>query len=332
MRTRGDHPSHRVLRVPRSNFDGLVDLFKAEVFVYNTERLVNDLTRTSKFAEEKLEVIDERFDQIIKEFISKVKDIISSIDIQEEYLAETPKTMREQISDVMVHSKPRRPPFTSCVECSKAEAFTYNTERLVNDLTRTSKFAEEKLEVDGSPRDLGADHLRPFLLPEPWCFSYDGRRGAAAADPFVLTPVFTACALAAAAAVVDAGFLRHAAALHAFAVPLVGRVAREFFDREVGSDAAGNLTSSVQSDSSHSSPRSAGSKGSGDEHFDTVVCISDDLEGSDKDTAAEALGDSVAERVKETKRKRKTSSTLRSPMLIFKNEKRKRKKIEGEYF
>ncbi|KAF8769035.1 hypothetical protein HU200_007015 [Digitaria exilis] len=136
MRTRGDHPSHRVLRVPR-----------AEVFVYNTERLVNDLTRTSKFAEEKLEVIDERFDQIIKEFISKVKDIISSIAIQEEYLAKTPKTMGKQISDVMVHSKPRQPPFTSCVEWSKAEAFTYNTERLVNDLTRASKFAEEKLEV-----------------------------------------------------------------------------------------------------------------------------------------------------------------------------------------
>uniref|UniRef100_K3Z4K3 Pentatricopeptide repeat-containing protein n=1 Tax=Setaria italica TaxID=4555 RepID=K3Z4K3_SETIT len=38
----------------------------------------------------------------------------------------------------------------------------------------------------------------------------------AAADPFVLSPVFKACASAAAAA--DAGILRHAAALHAFAV------------------------------------------------------------------------------------------------------------------
>ncbi|KAF8695196.1 hypothetical protein HU200_037654 [Digitaria exilis] len=133
MRTRGDHPSHRVLRVPR-----------AEVFVYNTERLVNDLTRTSKFAEEKLEVIDERFDQIIKEFISKVKDIISSIDIQEEYLAETPKTMREQIRWFELVDAS----YNEIMEdMDMAEAFTYNTERLVNDLTRTSKFAEEKLEV-----------------------------------------------------------------------------------------------------------------------------------------------------------------------------------------
>ena len=78
--------------------------FRAEAFKHNTERLVNDLTRTSKSAEEKLEVIKERSDQIIKES-SKVKDTLSSIDTQADNLAEVSKRTEEQINVVLVHSK-----------------------------------------------------------------------------------------------------------------------------------------------------------------------------------------------------------------------------------
>ena len=77
---------------------------RAEAFKHNTERLVNDLTRTSKSAEEKLEVIEERSDQIIKES-SKVKDTLSSIETQADNLAEVSKHTEEQINVVLVHSK-----------------------------------------------------------------------------------------------------------------------------------------------------------------------------------------------------------------------------------
>ncbi|RLN34888.1 protein GAMETE EXPRESSED 1-like [Panicum miliaceum] len=77
---------------------------QAEAFKHNTERLVNDLTRTSKSAEEKLEVIEERSDQIIKES-SKVRDTLSSIEKQTDHLAETSKNVGEQINDTLAHSK-----------------------------------------------------------------------------------------------------------------------------------------------------------------------------------------------------------------------------------
>ncbi|XP_062198603.1 protein GAMETE EXPRESSED 1-like [Phragmites australis] len=77
---------------------------QAEAFKHNTERLVNDLTRTSKSAEEKLEVIEERSDQIIKES-GKVQDALSSIETQADHLAETSKNVGVQINDVLAHSK-----------------------------------------------------------------------------------------------------------------------------------------------------------------------------------------------------------------------------------
>lgn len=77
---------------------------QAEAFKHNTERLVNDLTRTSKYAEEKLEVIEERADHIIKES-SKVQDTLSSIEMQTDNLAEASKHVGVQINDVLLHSK-----------------------------------------------------------------------------------------------------------------------------------------------------------------------------------------------------------------------------------
>jgi chromosome segregation ATPase len=86
------------------NFSCFVDLCRAEAFKHNTERLVNDLTRTSKSAEEKLEVIEERSDQIIQES-RKVQETISSIEMQADHLAEASKNVGDQIDDVLAHSK-----------------------------------------------------------------------------------------------------------------------------------------------------------------------------------------------------------------------------------
>ncbi|KAF8719691.1 hypothetical protein HU200_024436 [Digitaria exilis] len=77
---------------------------QAEAFKYTTERLVNDLIRTSKSAEQKLEVIEERSDQIIKES-DKVQDTLISIEMQADHLAKMSKNMSERISDVLADSK-----------------------------------------------------------------------------------------------------------------------------------------------------------------------------------------------------------------------------------
>ncbi|WVZ85493.1 hypothetical protein U9M48_032415 [Paspalum notatum var. saurae] len=77
---------------------------QAEAFKHNTERLVNALIRTSKSAREKLEVIWEQSDQIIKES-GKVQDTLSSIEMQTNHLAQTSKHVGEQISDMLTHTK-----------------------------------------------------------------------------------------------------------------------------------------------------------------------------------------------------------------------------------
>ncbi|VAI32418.1 unnamed protein product [Triticum turgidum subsp. durum] len=77
---------------------------QAEAFKHSTERLVNDLTRSSKSAEENLEVIEARSEEIIKES-GKVQDALSSIEAQADRLAETSKGVGAQIDDVLAHSR-----------------------------------------------------------------------------------------------------------------------------------------------------------------------------------------------------------------------------------
>ncbi|EMS48313.1 hypothetical protein TRIUR3_24934 [Triticum urartu] len=77
---------------------------QAEAFKHSTERLVNDLTRSSKSAEEKLEVIEARSEEIIRES-GKVRDALSSIEAQADRLAETSKGVGAQIDDVLAHSR-----------------------------------------------------------------------------------------------------------------------------------------------------------------------------------------------------------------------------------
>lgn len=77
---------------------------QAEAFKHSTERLVNDLTRSSKSAEEKLEVIEGRSEQIIKESV-KLQDALSTIEAQTDRLAETSKNVGTQIDDVLEHSR-----------------------------------------------------------------------------------------------------------------------------------------------------------------------------------------------------------------------------------
>ncbi|XP_073006273.1 protein GAMETE EXPRESSED 1 [Typha latifolia] len=77
---------------------------QAEAFKHGTEKLVNDLTRSSRFAEDKLEIIGERSEQILKES-SKVHDSIASIEVQTQQLAQASREVEDQINDVLEHSK-----------------------------------------------------------------------------------------------------------------------------------------------------------------------------------------------------------------------------------
>ncbi|KAF8657661.1 hypothetical protein HU200_059814 [Digitaria exilis] len=101
---------------------------------------------------------------------------------------------------------------------------------MLRQLVRSGKLAEARSLFDAMPhRDevayatLLAGHAEAGDFPgamEIFCRLRASSPPQAAADPFVLSPVFKACASAAAAAPADAdaGFIRHAEALHAFAV------------------------------------------------------------------------------------------------------------------
>lgn len=77
---------------------------QADAFKRNTESLVNDLVKTSKSAEEKLEVIEDRSEQIIKES-GKVQETLLLIEMQANHLLQTSAHVGEQIIDVLAHSK-----------------------------------------------------------------------------------------------------------------------------------------------------------------------------------------------------------------------------------
>ncbi|CAM0951547.1 unnamed protein product [Alopecurus aequalis] len=77
---------------------------QAEAFKHSTERLVNDLTRSSRSAEEKLEVIEDRSGQIIQGTV-KLQDAVSTVQAQTDRLAETSKIVGTQIDDVLEHSR-----------------------------------------------------------------------------------------------------------------------------------------------------------------------------------------------------------------------------------
>ncbi|KAM0843768.1 hypothetical protein ACQ4PT_057493 [Festuca glaucescens] len=76
---------------------------QAEAFKQNTERLVNDLSRSATAASEKLSTIEERSEQIIQES-AKLHGSMSSIVSQTEHLTAASNNIKTRIGDVLEQS------------------------------------------------------------------------------------------------------------------------------------------------------------------------------------------------------------------------------------
>ncbi|KAK9135939.1 hypothetical protein Syun_015269 [Stephania yunnanensis] len=77
---------------------------QADAFKHETERLVNDLRRSAQFAEDELDNIDERSEQLLQE-TDRIYQSMASVDEQIELVAQTSKSVEEQIDVVMNYSK-----------------------------------------------------------------------------------------------------------------------------------------------------------------------------------------------------------------------------------
>ncbi|TKW36372.1 hypothetical protein SEVIR_2G436300v4 [Setaria viridis] len=77
---------------------------QAEAFKQSTERLVNDLSRTSKSAHDKLETIEERSDHLLQES-QNIHRSLSSIAVQTDHLTAASIAAGAQINDVLDHSR-----------------------------------------------------------------------------------------------------------------------------------------------------------------------------------------------------------------------------------
>lgn len=77
---------------------------RAEAFKQSTERLVNDLSRTSKSAHEKLETIEESSDRLLQES-ENIHSSLSSIAAQTDLLTAASIAAGAQINDVLNHSR-----------------------------------------------------------------------------------------------------------------------------------------------------------------------------------------------------------------------------------
>ncbi|KAF6168043.1 hypothetical protein GIB67_011428 [Kingdonia uniflora] len=75
----------------------------AETFKDETERLVNDLRKSAVFTEEKLMNMEERSEQII-ENSNQILNSVTAIDLQIEQVAQTSKSVGEQIDTVLKYS------------------------------------------------------------------------------------------------------------------------------------------------------------------------------------------------------------------------------------
>ncbi|KAK3125956.1 hypothetical protein QOZ80_7BG0611910 [Eleusine coracana subsp. coracana] len=77
---------------------------QAEAFKHSTERLVNNLSSSSKAAQEKLEEIEERSERLLQES-ENIHDSLSSIAAQTDNLTAASKAIGDQMGDVMEQSK-----------------------------------------------------------------------------------------------------------------------------------------------------------------------------------------------------------------------------------
>ncbi|KAK1315026.1 Protein GAMETE EXPRESSED 1 [Acorus calamus] len=79
-------------------------MLKMNAFKYETERLVNELKRSSEFAEDKLESLQEKSDVLLRNS-DKLQDSFTWIDVQTQQVVKASKDVEAQVHDVLEQSK-----------------------------------------------------------------------------------------------------------------------------------------------------------------------------------------------------------------------------------
>ncbi|OVA03864.1 hypothetical protein BVC80_1321g4 [Macleaya cordata] len=91
-----DESSHETFRAFYLETNAICHQLQADAFKHETERLVNELKKSSEFAEEKLENIKERSEQLIQNS-EQIQQSIATIDYRTQQVAQTSEKVKDQI-------------------------------------------------------------------------------------------------------------------------------------------------------------------------------------------------------------------------------------------
>ncbi|RVW37628.1 Protein gamete expressed 1 [Vitis vinifera] len=121
---------------------------QADAFKRGTERLVNDLRKSAQFAEEKLENIEERSENLLQSS-KEIHDSLTWIDLRTQQVARASKNVEDNIDTVLKHSE-------AVFEQSKGIAAS-QLELQEGQVKMKKKFEEGMAMIQGSYNNLGLE-------------------------------------------------------------------------------------------------------------------------------------------------------------------------------
>ncbi|KAI3870708.1 hypothetical protein MKX03_005393 [Papaver bracteatum] len=98
-----DDSAHKIYHGYYLKTDSICHQLQADAFKYETERLVNGLKKSAELAEEKLENIQEKSETLVQKS-DEIDKSITSLDRQTQLVAETTKTVQNQMDVQLKHS------------------------------------------------------------------------------------------------------------------------------------------------------------------------------------------------------------------------------------
>ncbi|XP_020582881.1 protein GAMETE EXPRESSED 1 [Phalaenopsis equestris] len=99
-----DETEHKVFLEFYLETNSICHQLQNDAFRHNTERLVNDLVKAAHSAEDKLDIIEERSEELLRDSI-KIHDSLTSVEFQTRNLADSSKGVETQIRDVLKNSE-----------------------------------------------------------------------------------------------------------------------------------------------------------------------------------------------------------------------------------
>ncbi|CAH9147423.1 unnamed protein product [Cuscuta epithymum] len=99
-----DDLSHKIYLEFFLETNSICHQLQMEAFKYQTERLVNDLKKTTEYAEEKIENI-EAHGEVLLQNSKEIQDSLSVVDLRTQNLEKASKNVEEHVSIVLTHSR-----------------------------------------------------------------------------------------------------------------------------------------------------------------------------------------------------------------------------------